>query len=112
MRSDHMWDRVDEWTDYAPCVGNLDFITAPEELGPERTENVIATCAGCPVRPECIELNVAPVIDLASIGRKHKSYRPSNSMWVAGEWLPDLCTAESRRELEAKREELMESLPH
>lgn len=101
-----LWDRKDEWVGLAPCADSTDFVIAPEDLGPQRTAAVQRTCAGCPVRPECIEMNCAPVTDIMLRGT-----RPSNSIWVAGVWLPDVFTAASRRELEAKRQGLLDSLP-
>ncbi|QNJ56882.1 WhiB family transcription factor [Mycobacterium phage Reindeer] len=100
-----LWHRKDEWTDHAPCAGNIDFIISPEKLGPERTENVKATCAGCPVRPECIEMNTKPVADFW-----RKALRPSNGIWVAGEWLPERQKV-SKEVLEEKREQLLARLP-
>lgn len=101
-----MWLKRDEWTSIAPCGNDPRFGTAPwwdgnddeQKLGPEGVEYVAKVCAGCPVRPECIE---AACVD-----------RQENSVWVAGEWLTDTYTAANRRELEAKRQELIGSLPH
>lgn len=106
--SERLWDRADEWTDYIKCGGNADFITDPEALGPERTAAVVATCASCLVRPECIEMNTGPVTDPWS----PKVRWSSNAIWVAGEWLPDESSATSRRELEKKREVLVGSIPY
>lgn len=108
MPSDRLWDRSDEWASYALCAGNTDFTASPEDLGATRVRAVQATCARCPVRPECIELNTAPVIAPFNL----KLRWPSNAIWVAGEWLPDASTAASRRDLEEKREVLIGSLPH
>ncbi|QSM01120.1 WhiB family transcription factor [Mycobacterium phage Nanosmite] len=104
-----LWNRADEWTEHAPCAGRIDFIIDPETLGPDRTEAVKATCGACPVRPECIKENLKPVSDFW-----RKTTRPSNAIWVAGEWLPELPetnVATARKELEAKRAELLDSLP-
>lgn len=100
-----LWQKADEWTGYALCGQKPDFVIDPETLGPERTAAVVATCKRCPVRPECIEMNIAPVTDFGL-----KAKRPSNSMWVAGVWLPDADTAANRRELEAKRQSLSRNL--
>lgn len=103
-----LWDRADEWVDHAPCVDNPDFITDPAVLGPERAAAVQTACAGCPVRPECIRDNTAPVIMPWNLKGPRQA---ANSVWVAGVWLPDTFTAESRRVLEKRVEELQDSLP-
>lgn len=113
--SDRLWDRADEWGGYASCGQHPDFVIAPETLGPERTEAVQKTCAGCPVRPECIIANTAPVIAPSSLranGRSAPVTYPSCSIWVAGEWLPDRDTAAKRDVLEKLKDELHASLPY
>lgn len=106
--SGRLWDRADEFVDYAPCAGNSDFIIGPAELGRRRTAAVMATCRACPVRPECVELNVKPVL---TVELKQKLARPSSGVWVAGVWLPDDGTAASYRLLEDRKEALVASLP-
>lgn len=103
--SNKTWLRDDEWTDYAPCVGSKDFIRSPEVLGPQRTAAVVATCAACPVRPECITLNVAPVTDI-----KLKAKQPSHAVWTAGTWLPEGSTEAARRDLVTIKQALIDSL--
>lgn len=113
--SDRLWDRSDEWGTYAACAGKPDFIIDPDTLGPKRTAAVKKTCAGCVVRPECIEANLEPVIAPSSLkisGRSNPVLYPSCSMWVAGEWLPDRDTAAKRGELERIKDELNASLPY
>lgn len=113
--TERLWDRDDEWNSYAPCGTNLDFILSPDVLGPERTAAVQKTCAGCPVRPECIVANTAPVIAPSSLrvgGSSKPVTYPSSSMWVAGEWLVDRDTAASRAELKKVKDELNASLPY
>lgn len=105
--SERLWDRADEFVDFAPCVDNIDFIIAPEDLGRKRTEAVQNTCGTCPVRPECIVLNTAPVMTI----ELKKARRPASAIWVAGQWLPEPLNAASRRELEAVTEKLVASLP-
>lgn len=104
--SDRLWDREDEWVGHASCGNDPRFSTAPYwdagedkvHLSPEDVAVVQVTCGGCAVRPECIEA--------ACIKRKE------NSVWVAGVWMPDTFSAPSRRELEKKRTELIDALPH
>ncbi|MBB5167150.1 hypothetical protein [Mycobacterium sp. AZCC_0083] len=95
-----VWLTADEWTRYVPCDGDREFTTAPEELvdGGDRVRSI---CRMCPVRPECIELNIKPMPDLRSIGRApgQRVSLPSSSVWVAGEWLPDWVDDPSRDEL-------------
>lgn len=113
--SERLWDRSDEWSSYAPCSGNLDFILDPATLGPERVAAVQKTCAACPVRPECILASTAPVIAPFSLNKGGNSTPvtyPSCSIWTAGEWLPDRDTAENRRVLEKLKDELHASLPY
>lgn len=104
--SDKQWMKADEWTGHAPCGGVIDFIKSPSALGPAKTAAVKATCGACGVRPECITENLRPVTDL-----KLEIRLPSNSIWVAGQWLPDTATPESRDELTAIKQELLRSLP-
>ncbi|AEK09989.1 transcriptional regulator WhiB-like [Mycobacterium phage Rey] len=101
-----LWQKADEWTEHAPCAERIEFIISPDELGPDRTAAVKATCAACPVRPECIKLNVQPL----PVFDKPRIKLASHAMWVAGEWLPDL-TKQTSEELEAKRQQLIDSLP-
>ena len=101
-----MWRRSDEFVQHAPCGGDPRFTTAPwwdggadrTKLEVEDVEYVEATCAGCPVRVECIK-------DAMFGGAK-----PSHSVWVAGEWLPDPVNAAARRQLEDLRVTLITSL--
>lgn len=86
-------------------MGKIDFIIDPDTLGPDRTEVVKATCAACPVRPECIETNTKPVSDFW-----RKALRPSNGIWVAGEWLPERQKV-SEAVLETTRQMLLARLP-
>lgn len=99
------WLKADEWVQHAPCAGDIDFITPPEKLG-ARADRVRSICQACPVRPECIKDNLRPVTDL-----KREVRLPSNSMWVAGEWLPDTHTDASRKQLTAIKQLLESSLP-
>lgn len=113
--TDRLWDRTDEWGTYARCAGDPDFIIEPTKLGPERTAAVQKTCAGCAVRPECIEVSIAPVVAPFSLkvgGGSNPVMYPSSSTWVAGEWLPGNDTAESRRNLQKVKDELRASLPY
>lgn len=112
--SDRLWDRSDEWATYASCVGNPDFVLSPGSLGPERAAAVQKTCAGCVVRPECIERNLLPVVAPSSLnkGQAPPITYPSCSIWVAGEWLPDRDTAANRRALEKAKDDLEASLPY
>jgi hypothetical protein len=113
--TDRLWDRSDEWGSYAACDSKPDFIIDPETLGPERVAAVKKTCAGCLVRPECIVGNAAPVIAPSSLKIKGNSTPvtyPSCSIWVAGEWLPDRDSAQSRAVLEGIKDELNASLPY
>lgn len=107
---ERLWDRADEFTDYALCAGDPDFVIAPEALGRGRTAFVEATCRRCPVRPECIEMNVQPVTMSDTIELKKKLNLPSSGVWVAGVWLPDDGTAASKRLLEERREALVDSV--
>lgn len=91
-----MWMKRDEWVTYAPCGEDIDFIIAPEVLGRKRTARVKSVCASCPVRPECIKRNCV----------EHQA----NTVWVAGQWIPDHYTAASRREAEAARAALRVSI--
>lgn len=111
--SERLWDRADEWTDHALCIDKPDFITAPEELGRLRRAVVKSTCARCPVRPECIEMNAAPVanIDLKRNSDGEIITRPSSAVWIAGRWLPEAGGVAATRELEAVRESLLASVP-
>lgn len=104
--SERLWDRADEWVNFAPCVGKPDFTIAPEGMSAKRATVVQQTCKTCLVRPECIALNTSPITNLELKGK-----RKSNSIWVAGVWLPDIDTAPNRRELEKRRGILIDSLP-
>lgn len=81
--SDKEWLKADEFVGYAPCGGNIDFVLSPQKLGKARADAVKATCATCPVSRECVKFNLEPVNDI-----KREVKLPSNSIWVAGVWLP------------------------
>lgn len=110
--SNKMWATADEWVNYAPCGGDIEFVMPPvpdDEGGPFLADGgarVRSICAGCPVRPECIARNTAPVTDLGLRAR-----RTANSMWVAGEWIPDMYTASSRRAVAEVTARLLARLP-
>lgn len=102
----HLWQRSDEWVDHAPCGGDPTFITEPRLLTSSELDRLQETCAGCPVRPECIELNTSPVRDFL----KPKVTRPSHSIWVAGVWLDEPADTASSELLAAKKAQLNSSL--
>lgn len=92
--SDKVWLKADEWVSMASCGQDPRFTA--DVLTPEDVEYVEDTCGGCPVRPECIRDAV-----------RHQW----NSVWCAGEYIPDHFTADSRRRAKAVRLDLFLTIP-
>lgn len=78
-----LWRTRDEWTKYVACQGSLDH-TVPPVRGEEDADKPVADvakverlCAGCRVRPECIEWALG----------KDQPYPPTD-VWAAGRFIP------------------------
>lgn len=107
-----LWKTKDEWVGLAPCGDDIDFITEPEVLGPVRTAAVAEICAGCPVRPECIDwATVDRFVTDPKTKRRKRVGGQENSVWVAGQWIGDHYSAAHRREARALRASLHEDIP-
>lgn len=90
-----LWNRHDEWTQYANCGDSIGHILPPhrDDGGPVADVPVVqAICEGCRVRPECIKWATDP-------------NKPESSVWVAGRWIPG-----GKRQARRVRAELLASL--
>lgn len=95
-----LWNRRDEWTQYANCHNSIDH-TLPPERGEEDADKPVADaehvqriCGACRVRPECIEYALG----------KDQPYPPTE-VWAAGRFIPV-----DKRKARRVRQELAASL--
>lgn len=95
-----LWNKSDEWMQYASCGGSVDHTLPPDrdDGGPvANTLEVKGICDRCRVRPECIRWALTP-----QGGSKGFSPSLPASVWVAGRWIP-----ESKQKAKRVREELV-----
>lgn len=77
------WRKAGEWTGYASCGGDSRFLTPPERLSSDETDQVQYICHTCPVRPECL---------------KSTLQNNSSGVWTCSTWIPEVKLEMSRKE--------------